>query len=159
MRYLLDADAFIEANNVRYRPAEFPSIWIWIAEKAHEGTVRSVAAVRTELHDRQLRDWTDSELPDDFFRQETDEESEVISRIASRIDLNRQYKDEAKADFLDGADVSLIAHAKAHGFIVVTYEVSAPNSRKKIKIPDIAAEEQVETMPLHDLFRAEGARF
>lgn len=159
MRYLLDADVFIEANNTRYRPGEFPSIWDWIAEKAHAGTVTSVVAVRRELHDQQLLEWIDSELPEHFFRRETGEESAMTTQIANDIDQNAQYRDEAKADFMDGADVSLIAHAKAHDFVVVTYEVSAPNSRKTIKIPDVATKLDVETMPLHDLFRAEGARF
>ena len=52
------------------------------------------------------------------------------------VDPARQYRQEAITKFLGSADYELIAHALAFGATVVTRERPAPDSKKKIKIPD-----------------------
>lgn len=49
----------------------------------------------------------------------------------------RQYRQEAIDEFFDSADYRLIAHARATGSTVVTRERPAPDSKKKVKIPDV----------------------
>lgn len=51
-------------------------------------------------------------------------------------DAGWKYRQDAVDEFLDSADLKLIAHALTSGATVVTREQSAPESKKKIKIPD-----------------------
>ena len=52
--------------------------------------------------------------------------------------VNDKYVSYEASKFLDDADPWIIAHAKAYGRKVVTFEVSAPNS-KEPKIPDVGS--------------------
>jgi len=74
----------------------------------------------------------------------------VYDEIADYV--NRNFPQYQAADFLDGADPWLIAHAKAYGGKVVTFEVSAPSSTKP-KIPDIAKVFDVVTLDIYRMIR------
>lgn len=52
-------------------------------------------------------------------------------------DPSRSFRQAAVDEFLGSADLKLIAHAMASGATVVTRERSEPESKKKIKIPDV----------------------
>jgi hypothetical protein len=49
------------------------------------------------------------------------------------------YTDAAKAEFADAenADAWVVAYAKAKGCVVVTQEKPAPQSKRKVKVPDV----------------------
>lgn len=66
---------------------------------------------------------------------------------------NTHYRQQAKDEFarFDKADAFLIAVAKAHGFSLVTHEVSRPESKKRILIPDAANAFNVENIMIYDL--------
>ena len=74
-------------------------------------------------------------------------------------DSKRPYFEDAIEDFWEDPDAYLIAEALARGGIVVTYERSAPESKKNIKIPDVCAGLNIECIKPHDMLRREGARF
>lgn len=64
------------------------------------------------------------------------------------------------AEFLDvnEADAWLIAFAKTNNNIIVTHEISDPQSKKRIKIPD-AGFEPVECVNTIEMFRRLGQTF
>lgn len=70
----------------------------------------------------------------------------------------RQYRQEAIDEFLDSADYKLIAHAIATGSTVVTREQPAPDSKKKIKIPDVCNAFGVAWTDPFSLYRTLGMR-
>lgn len=159
MIYLLDANVFIEAKNRYYRFEFCPAFWEWI-EGAHDrGKVYSVRKVRDQLLERrdELFSWV-MELPSSFF-WEPDQVAKVgLSRVNTWVD-QADYDQHAKNKFLLDADHYLVGTAQAKGCTVVTQEVSSPDSRKKIKIPDVCAEFKVECKTTFDLLQEEGARF
>jgi hypothetical protein len=60
--------------------------------------------------------------------------------------------------FLQVADYYLVAHAHAHGHVVVTHEVPAASS-KRIKIPNACIGLEVKCMTPFQMLRTERARF
>lgn len=70
----------------------------------------------------------------------------------------RHYRQEAIDEFVDSADLKLIAHAMAAGAIVVAREQPAPDARKKIKIPDACNAFGVAWTDPFSLYRTLGMR-
>lgn len=64
----------------------------------------------------------------------------------------------ARPDSFDSADYKLIAHAMATGSTVVTREQPAPDSKEKIKIPDVCKDFNVAWTDPFSLYRALGMR-
>lgn len=64
----------------------------------------------------------------------------------------------AVATFLQVADYYLVAHAHAHGHVVVTHEVIT-HSTKKIRIPNACIALGTKCMTPFEMLRVEGARF
>jgi hypothetical protein len=77
----------------------------------------------------------------------------IFRQIA--IYVNDNYPQFQASEFLDGADPWIIAHAKAYGGRVVTFEVPAPNSNKP-KIPDVAAQFDIRTLNIYQMVRELG---
>lgn len=70
----------------------------------------------------------------------------------------QNYEPAAIATFLQVADYWLIAHAKAHEFIVVTHEVPSESVRK-IKIPNACIGLGITCVSPNEMLRREHARF
>jgi hypothetical protein len=67
-------------------------------------------------------------------------------------DPERAYKEAAQSKFLNAekADAWLIAHAAHHkDFTIITNEVSAPDSKREIKLPDASNWLKVPTTRIH----------
>lgn len=136
--YLLDANAFMEANRMYYAFDIAPGFWSWLADPSLAGQVASIDAIKDEITagTGDLVDWARAR-PDSFWLRDTDDVLDAMRELAAwATDPARQYRQEAVDEFLDSADYKLIAHAMASGATVVTREQPAPDSKKKIKIPD-----------------------
>ncbi|MEL7222217.1 MAG: DUF4411 family protein [Bacteroidota bacterium] len=139
--FIVDANFFIQAHRVAYPMDVFPIFWEKVSELARQGKIVSLDKVRDELYKNpdELTSWCKEALPTDFFEDHTkfiNEYSQIINWANTRIN---HYKPAALAEFLhaDEADAWLIAFALNQNIQLVTHEVSAPNSKKKIKIPDV----------------------
>ena len=73
-------------------------------------------------------------------------------------DPSRSFRQAAVDEFLGSADLKLIAHAIAVGATVVTRERSEPESRKKIKIPDVCIAFGVDWTDPFSAYRSLGMR-
>lgn len=137
--YLLDANAFMEANRLYYAFDLAPGFWIWLGGPTHGSKVASIDAVKDEIAagTGDLADWARAR-PASFWLADTVDVVMAMTEVAAwATDPSRQYRQEAIDEFLDSADYKLIAHALATGSTVVTREQPAPDSKKKIKIPDV----------------------
>ena len=155
MAYLLDANVFIESRNRFYGFDICPGFWEWL-DKAHsEGKVFSIEKVADELVDDDLADWVQARSGL-FLRPDAD----VVNSLqaTSAWATSQDYDAAAVTTFLESADYYLVAHAHAHGHVVVTQEVIA-NTKKKIKIPNACIGMDVKCMGIFDMLRAERARF
>lgn len=136
--YLLDANAFMEANRHYYAFDIAPGFWTWLEDPGLAGQVASIQAVRKEITagSGELVDWA-KRLPATFWLPDTADVVGAMTQLSEWANSpDRQYTQAAVTEFMGSADLSLIAHAMASGATVVTREQSAPDAKKIIKIPD-----------------------
>jgi len=124
------------------------------------GEVASIDAVKSEIAagSGDLVDWARAR-PDSFWLTDTDDVLAAMRELAAwATNPARRYRQEAVDEFLDSADLKLIAHAMAAGATLVTREQPAPDAKKKIKIPDVCNGFGVAWTDPFSLYRALGMR-
>jgi len=70
-----------------------------------------------------------------------------------------QFSDAAKSEFASVADGWVVAYAAANDLIVVTHEQFAPDARRKIPIPNVCIEFDVEYVNTFEMLRTLGEKF
>lgn len=157
-RYLLDANVFIQAKNLHYGFDFCPAFWEWLVQQSEGRTVASIEKVHDELQgvEDELSGWA-AERGRAFFLPPDDAVLPALGRVSAWA-TGQNYEPAAIATFLQVADYWLVAHALAHGFIVVTHEVPAVSTRK-IKIPNACVGLGVTCVSPYEMLRRERARF
>ena len=143
-RILLDTNFFIQAHRIHYPLDVVESFWRTTKSLADDAKIISIDKVKKEIfgkssHEDELKLWCDENLQEDFFRS-TDLALPQYIRIVQWVNsMRHQYNDNAIEDFLqtDLADPWLVAYAMKEDLIIVTYEVSAPAAKKRVKIPEV----------------------
>jgi hypothetical protein len=162
MAYLLDANVLITAKRDHYRFATFPCFWDYLLHRAADTTLRSIDPVRQELMIKQdeLSHWVASACPDAMFEVPDGATGVALTKLGIwTMDPRRPYSPAARAEFLRVPDSVLVAHALAHGHIVVTHEKPAPTAVNKVKIPDACNAIGVRWIDPYALLQEIGARF
>ena len=160
MIYLLDTNTFIEAKNRYYRMTICPGFWDWLDQDSTRNRVFSIRMVAEELQrqDDYLSKWSKSRQ--NFFLGSNDEEiQQVYSEIARHVTNNPRYTEPHKSKFLGKADPWLIATAKTLEATVVTQEVTVPEDSRKVKIPNICNEFEVDYCNTFELLEALDVKF
>jgi hypothetical protein len=161
VRFVLDANVFIEAYRRYYAFDICPGYWTALIAHHGGGRLCSIDRVRSELLALvdQLSQWA-QQLPGSFF-EETGDQMVVtwFSNIMAWVQAQAQYFPAARAAFASGADGWLIAYAKAQGVVVATNEQPNPASRRRVPIPDVCNAFGVGYVGTFDMLRALGARF
>lgn len=162
VRYLVDASVLMEAHRRYYRFGICPGFWDCLMWHHKQGRVASIDRVRKEVEEGkdQLRHWVKTQCPASFFeltagRNIGNRYGEVMAWAGSQ----GRYRQEAVAEFASVADGWIVAYAKEHGLTVVTQEVSAPESKKEVKIPDACAALDVANIDTFELLEALNAKF
>ena len=162
MRYLLDANVFIQAHRLHYPFDVFPGFWRWLEKESSSGTIGSIDWVYNEVKDGKdsLADWINGQ-GSGWWSLVCDDEAtqQCYADMANEIMLNTHYTDSAKAEFLSVADSWLIAKAKSMSITIVTEERSHPQKRNKIYIPDVCAMYRVPFINTVGLIRARNYQF
>jgi hypothetical protein len=140
--YVLDSNFFIQAHQVSYPLDVAFSFWNKVKQLADEVRIISIDKVKNELYDKNdlLEAWCKDNLPEDFFK-DTSYVMAAYGNVSTwAISKSDHYLPNALNEFLDAdeADAFLIAYALADNSnrIIVTHEISNPNQRNKIKIPE-----------------------
>lgn len=161
--YLLDANFFIEAHRKNYPMDVFPSFWEKIKVMAEAGKIISLDKVKEELYRNEddLKTWCEENLPESFFKP-ADEAIAEYKKVAAWAYSKRDnpYSQSALDVFLDAdeADAWLVAYAMKNELPLVTSEVSAPESKKSIKIPDSCTPFGIRTIQPVVMFREMGEK-
>lgn len=161
MKYCLDANTLIEAHRRYYALDTFPVVWQWLLD--NQAQVGTIGAVYRELAGSGdvLSDWVKKHKQSDFFR--FDDDSEDVQRtygaVVNLVNNDAFYSAEEKARFLSGADPWLIAYASTHGHLLITHERLVGVGSKKVKIPNVCADFQVECLDTFSMLRREQAVF
>lgn len=157
-KYLLDANIFIQAKNLHYGFDFCPAFWSWLEEQNSNGRVASIEKVADELYagEDRLAEWA-SEQGRAFFLPADDAVVPVLTEVSTWASSQR-YESAAVATFLQVADYWLVAHAKAHDWIIVTHETPSESVRK-IKIPNACIGLGLHCINPYEMLRREKARF
>lgn len=158
MAYLLDANVFIQAKNLHYGLDFCPAFWEWLINENKAGKVFSIDKVDDEIKAiaDELAVWA-SQRGDTFFLKPDARMLPALGTVSAWAS-GQNYEPAAVNTFLLVADYYLVAHALAHGHIVVTHEVAAA-STKRIKIPNVCIGLNLKFMTPYEMLRTERARF
>ena len=130
-----------KARNVGFDWEEREQVWDKVKEEIFSGN-------------DQLSDWLRENQA--CFIQKNMSDIEVInaySRIIQNVADNPRYSEAAKEEFARVADSWICAHALAHKYVVVTEETYDPNSKKRVKIPNICKDYEIEYIDMIRFFR------
>lgn len=157
--YLADSDVLISAKNHHYAFDIVPGFWQWKSQAHLDGQEFTVQRVVDEIMGGgdELAAWMD-EQPGTFKLKPGAVDATAL-RTVPEWAVAAHYRQGAAAEFLGAADYFLVAQALSLGYTVVTAEQPAPDSQKKIKIPDACNAVSVPWMSLFQMLKAEGAKF
>jgi hypothetical protein len=167
-QYLLDANVFIEAKNRCYGFNLCPGYWSALVLHSRNRRVQSIDRVRDELirpsmpgeEPDPLSDWARNKVPDTFFKQTHDHAVlEAFQELVNWVNSEPQFMESARADFASAADGWLIAFAKVNGMSVVTHEEYAPRAQKKVPMPNLCLEFNVDYVDTFEMLKDLKVRF
>jgi hypothetical protein len=155
-RFVLDADSFIRAKREHYAFDFCPGFWDALLHGFNENRVGSIVSIRREILRGKdaLADWVKDEIPQKFFEAvDTDPIQLTYAEVLQWVQDQTGYSTAEKQRFVSGADPWLVAFAKVNNREIVTYEVSAPESKAIIKLPDVARQLDVKCIPPYVMLR------
>lgn len=161
LKYVLDANVFIEAKN-RYYGFDFaPKFWRCLIRLADDGTIASIDRVKDEIAkgNDELATWIKSEFSNAFNSTDDQDISLQFRDIMRWAQSNIQFSREAKSEFAGVADGWLVAYAKSEDCIVVTQETHIPEITRRIPIPNVCKAFNVEYINTFEMIRRLGIRF
>lgn len=161
LRYLLDANAFIEAKRRYYGFDICPGYWEALAQFNAAGRLLSIDRVQTELlkGNDELKAWAETAPATMFASTDDAAVIDIYARMQAWAAGKPQYTEEAKADFAAKADAWLIAYAARYGLTLVTHEVLAPEARSRVPMPNACNDFGVEYTDVFTMLRALSAKF
>jgi len=162
MRYLLDANIFIQAQNLHYGMDFCPAFWDFLKQEATMNRLFSTDMVYDELkvYNDEVSRWVIENRDLLFTISSEDAETQSkFSEIANFTNSHTTYKASEKGRFLDGADPWLIATASTMRLTIVTHETLVSPNSTKVKIPNVAREFEVNWINPYEMIRRLGGQF
>ena len=158
-RYLLDADVLVQAHRRHYKFEIAPGFWDCLIWHYKQHAVCSIDKIRKEILDGKdaLSQWVKRDCPASFF--ESTGAPAVGKRYGEIVQwayAQKRYKPEALSKFATVADGWLVAYAAELSLTVVTQEVSAPESKSGVKVPDVCDAFKVPCIDTFDLLEKLG---
>ncbi|MBN2571252.1 MAG: DUF4411 family protein [Ignavibacteriales bacterium] len=165
--FILDSNFFIQAHRINYPIDVALGFWNLVKSISIEGKIISIDKVKNEIYknDDELKKWTENNLPSDFFKNTNQEivlenYKKVILWADSKKDF---YLQKAVNDFFESenADPWLVAFALSlsENCSIVTHEISEPNRKSKIKIPEVCNAFNVNYVNTIQMFRTINVTF
>ena len=161
-RYVLDANAFIEAKNRYYGLDICPGFWDALVVQHDAKRIFSIDRIRAELaeQDDEIKDWIENQAPETFFKK-TEDQAVIaeFQKLVGWVYSNNQFSDSAKSEFATVADGWVIAYATVNELVVVTHEEFAPAAKRKVPLPNVCVEFDVEYINTFEMLRSLEERF
>lgn len=155
--FVVDSNFFIEAHRKHYPMDIVPRFWLKVKELAERGVIISIDKVSAELNQNNddLAVWCNDMLPAGFFKDTSIIISEYATISGWAHSKSAHYTQAALNEFLDAneADAWLVAYALARETIIVTHEISQPDRKNKIKVPDACIPFNVRHVNTISMFR------
>jgi hypothetical protein len=156
MKYLLDANSFIEPANKYYRLTSSTRFWDSLIDANRRGVVFSIHEIKVEILKKSddLAAWA-KVRGDEFFLKLDTTDLAKVSQVVDWVQKHSIFTQANRQSFFNGADPFLIAKANTGGYTIVTFEQHHENS-PKVKIPTVCQHFNVPCIDLHRLVEAEG---
>lgn len=160
-RYIIDSNVFIQGKNFHYHFSFCEGFWDWVREGFDNGLIFSIHKVRAELaagkKGDEARQWAE-DMPKGFFLDDVGDAAVMreYGHVMNWAATNQHYQRAALDRFAEAmrADAFLLAYARAHGHIVVTQELSQPEKKKEVPIPDAAhGIGNIKTITIYELLK------
>jgi hypothetical protein len=157
--FVLDSNFFIQAHRLYYPIDVAAGFWNKVRQLSIKGRLVSIDKVKNELYDKndELEKWCRNNLPDDFFKDTTVVMVAYAEVINWAISKSSHYAPNAIKEFLDAdeADAFLVDYCLTDqkNRFVVTQELSEPNRKNKVKIPECCKPLNVEFFSTIGMFR------
>lgn len=161
-RYLLDANVFIQAHQTYYGFDICPGFWKALIDSNKDKRVFSIDRVQLEIAGGSdaLSDWAQNTAPKAFFKQTADQAViDTFRDMVTWVNAESQFSPAAKTEFAGVADGWVIAYARVNGLIVVTHEEYAPDAKKKVPIPNVCLEVDVEYVNTFEMLKELNVQF
>ncbi len=155
-RYVLDANAFIQAKRKFYGLDFCPGYWRTLIWHQQQGRVCSIDRVRDEIMRGadDLAEWVDQQFGSAAFADTaTTAVAGVYAQMLAWVMAQPHFHDSARAEFQQVADGWLVAYAKANQCIVVTLEDYDPLRRNKVPLVNVCRAFDVEPITPFELLR------
>ncbi|MUG68437.1 DUF4411 family protein [Paenibacillus campinasensis] len=158
--YVLDANVFISAHRGYYDFDLAPSFWRSLESHASQNNIRSIDKIQDEIissnpkNPDRLHLWSAANFKDYFERTDSQDVIDSYSEIQQWAYSNQQFTASAKDEFARNADAWLIAYTKAKGHTLVTHEAYNPEMRKRILIPVVCRQFNVDYVNTFEMLRS-----
>lgn len=153
--YCIDTSALLHAWRRDYPPDIFGSLWDMLDKLIQEERLISPDEVLYELKRGGDEVFKWAKAREAMFIQPDEEVQRVVTQI---VDAYPNFVPQESPDGI-WADPYIIALAKVRRAIVITGEIAVGRGSKKVKIPNVCAELDVECIDFLQLLRKEGWKF
>lgn len=157
--YVIDSNVLITAHRFTYPLDIAVSFWSAIKDLADKEKLISIDKVYGELkrNEDDLLDWVDSQINPGFFKDSDTKDilDNYVDMVAWAESVNAHYNRGAIDDFMefDRADAWLVAYCKTFDYVLVTQEVSRPEQKSAIPIPQVCMAHGVRFCNTIQMFR------
>jgi hypothetical protein len=160
--YFIDTSSLTQAHRVYYPFDIAPSFWNFMKTNFINGNFILINKVKDEIDwsSDDLTNWLHTEIPSSLLLN-CHVDPGIMTHYGSIMvwgNGHPQFNNDAKAVLseFDNADPFIVAASLAKSGIVVSQEVSAPFSKKNIKIPDVCSEFGIQHIDTFTLLRKFG---
>ena len=160
--YLIDSNILITPHR-SYYPFDFaPSFWDFLIRKVQKGSLISIDKVNDEIlrGADQLADWFSYNLSEYCVKTNTMGILQSYQVLVNYVNNSNVYSQKAKNEFMqaDNADTWLLAYclnAKETGkdICLVTLEERNPDIKKRVPIPNVCQDFDIDYCNLFNLIR------
>ena len=99
-------------------------------------------------------------MPDTFFKKTQDQEViDAFQEMVTWVNSVVQFTSAAKAEFASVADGWVVAFAKVNALIVVTHEEYVPAVQKRVPMPNVCLEFNVDCVNTFEMLEELKVRF
>lgn len=160
-KYLIDTNIFIESSNRHYAIDICPGFWEFLDRVSDLENVKSITQVYDEFtpDNEELVNFKERLKNKGFFLQIENITPESYSATTMSLQEMR-YDQQAIANFSQKADYFLIALALQEQYTIVTQEARKQTiAPKRIKIPNVCEQLEIECIDITEFLRRERAIF
>lgn len=152
MKYIIDANALIDAKNFYYRFATCPGFWDWMdtAVQGEFGTVDHVVGELLKGND-ELAAWFKARKGVSWIAATNGKATQDKFSLVAAWVVASGKKQAEQDKFLAGADPWLLAHAMATKATLVTMETVKASQSKKLSLANACAHFGVPAIKTWDL--------